>query len=183
MPTCDYHKDRDIIGVCIHCGRSICAECKVELDENIYCKPCAANKYADKVQGEVTAQENTSGLGSSTIVPKEVLEWNWGAFFFGWIWAIGNKAWIAVFLGLFAWISYIVATQFGSELVGVLIYVGMGVVLALKGSEWAWQNKSWDSIEHFKRTQRTWRNWGIVFTIVSFIIGFIIGSSGIETYV
>ncbi|MFC1874482.1 hypothetical protein ACFLYX_04185 [Chloroflexota bacterium] len=178
MPTCDYHSARDIIGACIHCGRSICTECKVELDEEIYCNSCAANKYTDNVQGEATAQENTSGLGSSIIVPKEVRGWNWGAFLLGWIWAIGNKAWIGVFLCLFAWMISMVTLQFGSESIGLLLGVGVGVVLALKGSEWAWQNKRWDSIKHFKRTQRTWRNWGIGFTIVASIIGFIIGSSG-----
>jgi uncharacterized membrane protein YdfJ with MMPL/SSD domain len=34
-------------------------------------------------------------------------------------------------------------------------------VLGARGNEWAWQNKRWDSIEHFKKTQRTWIWWGI----------------------
>jgi len=178
MASCDYHPGRDVVGVCVHCGRSICAECKVELDEKIYCNPCAANKYKSSAQRDSIPRENTSGLGSSAIVPKEVRGWNWGAFFLDWIWAIGNKVWIGVFLGLFAAIIYIVAIQFNSEWIGWPISIVVSVVLALKGSEWAWQNKRWDSVEHFKRTQGKWCRWGIGFTIIGFVIGIIIGLSG-----
>jgi len=178
MASCDYHPNRDVVSICMHCGRSICTECKVELNEKIYCNPCADNIYTSKVQGDAAVQENTSGLGSSAIVPQEVQGWNWGAFFLDWIWAIGNKAWIGVFLGLFAVIIYIVATQFNSEWVGWLTSIVISVVLALKGSEWAWQNKRWDSIEHFKRTQKKWRNWGIMAAIVSFVISITISLSG-----
>jgi len=178
MAKCDYHPDRDVVGACVHCGRAICAECKVELDEKIYCNPCADNIFTGRVQGDATVRENTSGLGSSAIGPKEVRGWNWGAFLLGWIWAIGNKSWIGVFLGLFAWIIYIVATQYNSEWIGWLISIVISVVLALKGSEWAWQNKRWDSVEHFKGTQKKWRNWGMGAFIVSLVIGIIIGLPG-----
>lgn len=32
----------------------------------------------------------------------------------------------------------------------------MPFVLGAKGSEWAWNNKRWDSPEHFARVQKTW---------------------------
>jgi hypothetical protein len=35
-------------------------------------------------------------------------------------------------------------------------------VLGVKGREWAWRNKKWDSVEHFKNTQRPWDIAGIV---------------------
>ncbi len=44
---------------------------------------------------------------------------------------------------------------------GWIISLVMSIILGLRGNEWAWQNKRWDSIEHFKRTQRTWMWWGI----------------------
>jgi hypothetical protein len=28
--------------------------------------------------------------------------------------------------------------------------------------EWAWQNKRWDSLEHFNRVQKKWSVWGVV---------------------
>ncbi len=38
--------------------------------------------------------ENTSGQGSQAVVPKEVKEWNWGAFLLTWIWGVGNHVWL-----------------------------------------------------------------------------------------
>ena len=32
---------------------------------------------------------NTSGQGSSAVVPEEVKGWSWGGFFLTWIWGIG----------------------------------------------------------------------------------------------
>ena len=97
--------------------------------------------------------QNTSGEGKGTIVPPEIKGWNWGAFLLSWIWGIGNSVWIAliVFIPI------------------PLLALIMSFVLGAKGNQWAWQNKRWGSIEHFKRTQRTWRNWGIG-VLVAFII-------------
>jgi hypothetical protein len=35
----------------------------------------------------------------------------------------------------------------------------MAFVLGARGNEWAWQNKRWESVEHFLRVQRAWANW------------------------
>jgi hypothetical protein len=87
--------------------------------------------------------ENSSGQGSLAVIPPEIRGWNWGAFFFGWLWGIGNNVWIA--------------------LLEFIPYVGfvMSIVLGVKGNEWAWQKKRWDSIEHFQRTQRKWAYWAL----------------------
>ena len=100
------------------------------------------------------AMENTSGLGKAAIVPYEIKGWNWGAFLMTWIWGIGNKVWIALIV--FIPVPFL-----------ALI---MCFVLGAKGNQWAWQRKVWASVEDFKRTQRTWRNWGIGLLIVSLII-------------
>ena len=101
---------------------------------------------------EREAVENTSGQGKIAIVPSEIRGWNWGAFLLSWIWGIGNKVWIAL-LCLLPAIGFIVA-----------------IVLGIKGSEWAWRNKKWDSVEHFKRTQRIWGMGGVVLVVVPFIL-------------
>jgi hypothetical protein len=108
--------------------------------------------------------ENTSGQGSLAVIPNEIRGWNWGAFCLSVIWSIGNSVWI----GLLALIPY----------VGFI----MAIVLGIKGSEWAWRYKRWDSVEHFKRTQSTWAKWGIgiwvasiAFTILILIIAAIAG--------
>ena len=101
--------------------------------------------------------ENTSGQGAASVVPDEVKGWNWGAFFLNWIWSIGNKVWI----GLLSLVPY----------AGLI----MAIILGVKGSEWAWQNRRFESIEQFKAVQRKWAYWGLAIVIVSFVIGVILG--------
>ena len=98
-----------------------------------------------------TEDENTSGMGKGYEIPDSIKGWSWGAFFFSWIWAIFNKTWI----GLLALIPY----------VGFII----SIILGVKGREWAWQNKRWDSVEHFNRVQRKWSLWALVFFVIAFI--------------
>ena len=77
-------------------------------------------------------------MGKGHPIPERETGWSWGAFFFNWIWAIGNRTWI----GLLAFISYI----------GFVFSIAPGV----KGREWAGKNKRWDSAEHFNKIQRRW---------------------------
>lgn len=127
------------------------------------------------------AVENTSGQGSHAVVPKEVKGWNWGAFLLTWIWGIGNNVRQALIV-LIPLAGFIMAIVLESEpawlgrqrtwgmsgevwialfLVMPLIGFIMAIVLGMKGSEWAWKNKRSVSVEHFRRTQRTWAWWGI----------------------
>jgi hypothetical protein len=111
---------------------------------------------------------NTSGQGPSAIVPPELQGWNWGACLLTWVWGIGNKVWLA----LIALIPI--------PLVGLV----MAIILGIKGNEWAWQSKKWDSIEQFQRKQRIWLYWGIASLIapVVLIIGIILITAGILGY-
>jgi len=118
------------------------------------------------------AAENTSGQGSAAVVPEEIKEWNWGAFFLTWIWGIGNKVWLALIA------------------LAPLPFMGlaMGIVLGIKGSEWAWQYKKWDSIEEFRHRQRIWMYWGIAAFLAPFVFIFgwiliIIGLLGYYGYI
>lgn len=88
--------------------------------------------------------ENTSGQGPASRVPPEIRGWSWGAFLLNWIWGIGNNALAAllVFVPLFGFIWVFVC--------------------GFKGSEWAWRNKRWDSVAHFKAAQRQWAKWGVI---------------------
>jgi hypothetical protein len=86
---------------------------------------------------------NNSGEGSKSIVPKEIQGWNWGAFTFSWIWGLCNNGWLAL-LALIPALSLIIS-----------------IVSGAKGNEWAWQNKKWESIKAFQKTQRKWSAWGL----------------------
>jgi hypothetical protein len=98
--------------------------------------------------------QNTSGQGQSAVLPDELKGWNWGAFLLTWIWGISNEVWLA----LLALIPL------------PMIRLVMAIILGIKGNEWAWQSKKWDSIEHFRRTQRIWLIWGIVALFLPFIL-------------
>jgi hypothetical protein len=174
---CAYHPDREPVGACVSCGRLICVECKALLGGKIYCTPCADKNFVQN-KGEVTkvetpppaiqaqpvssqgsasklesvstsASSNTSGQVSATL-PPELKGWNWGAFFLTWIWGIGNGVWIAF--------------------IALILGLIWSIVLGIKGNEWAWQHKKWNSVEHFKKTQKKWAKWGIGLFIVSIVI-------------
>jgi hypothetical protein len=107
--------------------------------------------------------ENNSGGGKGIEVPEGVKGWSWGAFLLNWIWAIGNKTWI----GLLAFLPY----------VGLIV----AIILGVKGREWAWKNKRWDSLEHFDRVQKRWSFWGVVLVIGVGLIG-ILAAIAIPAY-
>jgi len=97
--------------------------------------------------------ENTSGGGRNAVVPREIDRWNWGAFLMTWIWGIGNNTFIALLI----------------LVPGVNIV--MWFVLGAKGSAWAWQNSRWESVDHFKRAQRSWAMWGVIAPVVVVVFG------------
>jgi tetratricopeptide (TPR) repeat protein/tRNA A-37 threonylcarbamoyl transferase component Bud32 len=84
---------------------------------------------------------DTQGTGME--ISPEVKKWNWGAFFLNWIWGIGNNTKIAL-LCLIPFVNLV-----------------MVFILGEKGSEWAWRNNRWESIEHFRNVQRKWAWWGL----------------------
>lgn len=125
-----------------------CHKCGKETTENqAFCSGCGT-----VLQG--LGATNTFNIATPAQVPPEIRGWNWGAFFLGWIWGIGNSVWIAL-IGLIPVFP-----------VGLV----MAIVLGAKGSEWAWAARKWDSVEHFKRTQRTWAIVGLILCIVGVIL-------------
>jgi hypothetical protein len=103
---------------------------------------------------------NTSGNGQAAVLPEELKGYNWGALLLSWIWGIGNKTYITLLSFLVAFIPFI----------GGLAALGMNIWFGFKGNEWAWQNKHFESIEHFKSNQKKWTIAGIIVTIVSIIV-------------
>ena len=86
--------------------------------------------------------------------------WNWGAFFFGWLWAVCNGIYwpLVVLIPYVGWLSALV----------------INIILGAKGNVWAWKNKEWRDINHFKRTQRTWAL-AALYVFVGLIVLSIIG--------
>ncbi len=40
--NCHYHPDREVVGMCVSCGQPICIECKVILNDKLYCNNCVS---------------------------------------------------------------------------------------------------------------------------------------------
>lgn len=99
-------------------------------------------------------QEYISGMGKASIVPEEIKGWNWGAFLMNWIWGIGNSTFIALLMFV------------------PLVNFVMLFVLGAKGNEWAWKNRTWRDVDHFKSTQKKWRNAGLIifFVLIPFML-------------
>jgi hypothetical protein len=93
-------------------------------------------------------QEYTSGLGKESVVPPEIKGWSWGAFLLNWIWGIGNSTYIALLMFV------------------PLVNIVMLFVLGAKGNKWAWQNRTWRDVEHFKKTQKKWSIAGAILVFV-----------------
>jgi len=100
-------------------------------------------------------QQNTSGQGSTAVVPEEIKGWNWGAFLLNWIWSIGHQVWLGL-LCLIPCVGFV-----------------MAFVLGAKGSEWAWQYRKFDSVQQFKDVQKAWTKWGVIVLIISVILNVI----------
>lgn len=101
-------------------------------------------------------------------VPNEIKGWNWGAFFFNWIWGVCNGVYWPLILIVVNFIPY----------VGALISLGGCVALGINGNEWAWKGKSWSSIQEFKRVQHKWSIAVLWVLGISVGLGILIGIAG-----
>lgn len=84
--------------------------------------------------------------GPYTPTSQDLSKWNWGAFMFNWLWAICNGIYWPLLLILLNFIPY----------VGPIVAFGLCVYLGIKGTEMAWNAKTWPSWKSFKETQHKW---------------------------
>ncbi|MFC1952621.1 ribonuclease G [Chloroflexota bacterium] len=92
-------------------------------------------------------------MGNNATIPDEIGGgWNWGAFLLGLIWGVGNNVW---------WSLLLLVPFF--DVVWIFI-------MGIKGNEWAWKSKRWESIEHFKQVQKQWSLGGLIFAGVGVVV-------------
>lgn len=115
--------------------------------------------------GTVTNSSNWETPYNANDVPAEIKKWNWGAFFFNWLWGVCNGVYWPLALILVNLIPY----------VGQLLALGACIALGINGSEWAWKGKQWNSVEHFKRVQHNWAMACLWVLGISVILGIVIG--------
>ena len=107
---------------------------------------------------------NNSVQMENVEVPDSVVNhFNWGAFLLTWIWGIGNKSYITLW--------YFVALLFSIiPMVGSFIPFGVGIWFGVKGNEWAWKNKHFESVEKFHEYQKKWAIWGVISFVLAIIL-------------
>lgn len=88
--------------------------------------------------------------------PKCLHRWNWGAFWLGWIWAIGNGVWWGLL-----------------ELIPIVNFVVI-FILAINGNQHAWDKFNGTAAE-FDEKQHSWAVAGWIVFALSFVFGLIRG--------
>ena len=129
---------------------------------------------------------NNSGMGKDTNLPQEVKHFNWGGFFLTWIWGAFNASYltfISLAFGIITWIIGVIlwfvslmgmaSNDFNGFIIyfvySTLVFIGgiaLRVWFGVRGNQWAWQNKKWNSTEHFNRVQKQW----VLGTIIAAVI-------------
>jgi hypothetical protein len=95
--------------------------------------------------------DNTSGRKCSTSeLPESARKLSWGGFWFSIIWGIFNGVWIS--------------------LLGLIFPFIINIILLIKGRQWAWENKRWDSEEEFDRVQHLWGMWGLILSVIPIVL-------------
>ena len=105
--------------------------------QNSYAQnPYAQNTYA--YGGQFPGQQ----IPPKSALPENIRGWNWGAFYFSWLWAVCNGIYwpLVVLIPVVGWLSILVIM----------------IILGINGNQWAWEKKQWRSIEHFKQVQHNW---------------------------
>jgi hypothetical protein len=105
------------------------------------------------------------GAGSLPM-PVEARGWNWGAFFLTWFWGVGNQVYLAL-LVLLPGVAAVLLEDSLLVVIPIVAELAFMVFLGVKGSEWAWRHRAWQSVEHFRRTQRKWAWAGLVWFVLA----------------
>lgn len=91
--------------------------------------------------------DERSGHGTASVVPPELRRWSWGAAGLTWIWGARHRVWIALV----------------ALVPGISIFIM--ILLGLRGNEYAWRAKKYESVDDLLHQEEVWKLWGIVFFI------------------
>ena len=103
------------------------------------------------VEGKITAQQ-----------PKDsIARFNWGAFFGTWIWGLFNKSYKTLFM-LLLWFTPAA--------------VPFALLCGIKGNEWAYKNKKYETSEQLHKSQAKQAIiWTILWPVVSILVSVLLG--------
>ena len=108
---------------------------------------------------------------AAVVQPLILSKWSWGAYCLSWIWGFFNGCWWMFLVKFGIWLLY--AFFFWLPLSTLFISIldlGTSIWFGMKGTEWAWNNRSWKSISNFQYTQNIWNKVGLSLFIVGMVI-------------
>jgi hypothetical protein len=68
---CFSHPDKDAVGLCARCGKTVCTTCAKEFDEGVICGNCADALYQEAKEAEATERDQVVRHARRTIL------WSW----------------------------------------------------------------------------------------------------------
>lgn len=101
---------------------------------------------------DVSGYDKRSGEGQLSEIPEEIKGLNLGAALLPMIWGLYHDVWIVL----------LTFVPFGN--------IVLFIILLLNGNEQAWRARKWESPEKFIASQKKWRNWGILFLVLSAVL-------------
>ncbi len=105
----------------------------------------------DELPPIVGPRSERPGAVNEGSLPPRMRRWNWGAWFFGWIWAVAHR----VPLG---WVLFILMVPFSA------LYLGM------RGNHIAWKYRRFSGPEEFYWTEVAWGRAGIAAIALSLVL-------------
>lgn len=103
--------------------------------------------------------------------PLTLSKWSWGAFVLSWIWGFFNGCWWIFLVKLGFFLLSVLLWWVPFAIIFILIAdMGTSILFGVKGMEWAWNNRKWNSVEDFNQTQRTWNNVGLVLFLLGIFL-------------
>jgi hypothetical protein len=97
---------------------------------------------------------------------SELNKWNWGAFFFNWIWGVSNGVYWPLIFIVVNFIPY----------VGGIISLIICILLGINGNQMAWKAKQGTTtFDSFIKTQKKWSQVGLWAFCICLILGVLIG--------
>lgn len=138
--------------------------------------------------GLAYAVQNNSGTNQPP-PPGVAGGWNWGAFFFQWIWGLNHKAYITLITLALSTVSTVISTAMGPALgtasrspsgaigglsiILGLVHFGVSIWFGIKGNEWAWRGRRFNDVGHFRLVQRRWGWWTLGFFVIPVVFSVI----------
>ena len=147
---------------------------------------------------EENFNENNLGLDETELdeddIPAEVRKLNWGAFLWPFIWGLFNVkltkvlAIIIINLIIVAPVFFMAFSGMNGDpsntpltmlsvallILSPIINLVIMIVFLVKGNRWSWQDKNWESVEHFVAVQKKWTMGMFIFSLISMILSAVV---------